>query len=104
MELAASHDMRPAEFWRTTPREFNRFLAGRLKAQRRELALAVTGAYYGAGWAPGRTRKEKLPDLARILRRIMKEPRREQTPDESLRIAEALNRMFGGKDLRPGKT
>jgi hypothetical protein len=95
--------MKPAEFWRLTPREFRRYMAGRVKAERRALAMTITGAWHVAAWSPGRTKKHKLPDLGRITRRILGEKRRVQTPAESLKIAERLNMLFGGKDLRKAK-
>ncbi len=96
MEAAAREGMRPSEFWRTTPRELTRFLRGRNEADKRALAFATITAWKTANWS----KAKKLPDLNKELRRIAGKRRTPQTPEQALRVAEALNRQFGGKDLR----
>lgn len=69
-------------------------------AVRRDLAMAVTGGWYGAAFQ----RNKRLPDLNKVLRRIAGEPRKTQTPEEALRIAVILNAQMGGKDNRKVRT
>lgn len=88
--------MLPSEFWRTTPRELTRFLRGRNEADKREMAFVTIQAWKTANWS----KAKKLPDLNKELRRIAGRKRKPQTPEQALRVAEALNRQFGGKDLR----
>lgn len=96
MEAAAREGMLPSEFWRTTPRELTRFLRGRNEADKREMAFVTIQAWKTANWS----KAKKLPDLNKELRRIAGKRRKPQTPEQALRVAEALNRQFGGKDLR----
>lgn len=61
--------------------------------------MAITAAWNTANY----TRAKKLPDLKRVIRKIVGGRKRPQTPAEALRVAEALNALFGGKDLRKAR-
>ncbi len=74
-------------------------MKGRDRADRRALAMATLTAWNVANWS----KAKKLPDINQMLRKIVREKRRPQTPLEGLRIAEQLNARFGGKDLRRKK-
>lgn len=45
------------------------------------------------------TRAKRLPSLSKMMRR-MGAPRVEQTAEQMLALAERLNALWGGKDLR----
>lgn len=76
-------------------------MRGRRQARRNELAVMISGAWHTAAFMFRRTPgKAKLPDLDRIVRRVMGKPRREQTVEEQLLIVQALNAKFGGKVIR----
>lgn len=99
MEAAARDGLSPEQFWRLTPREFGAFMRGRAAADRRDLAIQTNAAWHGAAFA----RSKRLPNLANLMRRITGEARREQTPEQGVKVAEFLNRLFGGKDKRKRK-
>lgn len=58
--------------------------------------MQTNAAWHGAAFA----RSKKLPNLATLVRKITGEKRREQTPEEGIKVAEFLNKLFGGRDLR----
>jgi hypothetical protein len=96
MELAGQYGIKPGEFWSLSPREFAAWKRGQDKRGKIDMARAHYTAWVTANYS----RTKRLPPLEKVLRKIVGAPRREQTPAESLRIAEQLNRMMGGKDLR----
>lgn len=96
MELAGQYGLTPAEFWSLTPREFAAYKRGKDQDTRNQLARA----HYTAWHINNYRRTKRLPPLEKVLRKIVGAKRREQTPAESLRIAEAINRAMGGRDLR----
>jgi len=92
----------PAEVWDMTPREFEAAMKGRAKAHRVTMAGHLYGAWNAANL--GRVSpKKKLPDLGKMMRKVLKIRAPEQTPQQQLRIVELLNQAFGGKDSRKGK-
>lgn len=96
--MACRDGMSPADFWRTTPREFREFVKGVAERDKAEQALAMSSAWHMAVWS--KWSKRPPPDLSRILARIGQRKRREQTPEQALRIATVLNAQMGGRDLR----
>ena len=99
MEAAAREGLSPDQFWTMTPREFGAFMRGRAASDRRTLAILMNAAWHGVGFS----RTKRLPNLANLMRRVLGEKRREQTPEQGVKVAEFLNRLFGGKDLRKRK-
>lgn len=85
-----------------TPREFEAAMKGREKAHRLEMAGHLYGAWNAANLGR-QSPKKKLPDLGKMMRRLLKVREPEQTPEQQLRIVEMLNAAFGGKDSRKGK-
>ncbi|CAN5480822.1 hypothetical protein BH10PSE7_BH10PSE7_15510 [soil metagenome] len=54
---------------------------------------------WGAWHAAAFTRGKRLPRLDGVMRRLgVRAP--EQTPEQALKLAERLNALWGGKDLR----
>lgn len=74
-------------------------MRGRAAAEKRGLATALNAAWHGAAF----TRSKRLPNLSKLIRQIMGTPRREQSPEEGVKIAAFLNSLFGGKDRRSRK-
>lgn len=89
----------PPEFWNTTPRELARVFAGFNERARREEYARQSQALTVARFRL--MDPKKLPTFKQLYRQIMNPPRlAEQTPEQGVMIAEHLNAMFGGKDLR----
>lgn len=72
-------------------------MRGRGDRDRENLASLAWTAWHAAGFVKARKR---LPNLATLIRNITRRTRREQSPKEGVKIAETLNRLFGGKDRR----
>lgn len=83
-----------------TPREFAAVLEGQRRRELRGFTVDVAGHYYGASFA----RSRKLPDLKRLLRRIVGDeaPVKQQTPEEMLAVIERWNKLLGGEDHTAG--
>ncbi len=71
-------------------------MKGRREREKRAMAAELTNAYHAAMWS----RAKKLPNLQDVIRKVVGGKKRTQSPAEGLRVAAALNALFGGKDLR----
>ena len=79
-----------SDFWNTTPYEFSIIVDGYSERKQQEYDLSITQAYLISRWVWAK----KLPSLENILNK--KQPEKDMTDDQMMKMAMALNRLFGG--------
>lgn len=72
-------------------------MRGRGDRDRENLGTLAWAVWHNAAFTRG---SKGLPNLATLIRKITRRERVEQTAKQGVRIAEVLNRMFGGRDRR----
>jgi hypothetical protein len=90
---AAAIGITPTEFWTMTPRELRTQFMGAGKARKRDMQLALYGAWHAGAFARYNPKK-KLPDLKQLLYRLGEN---EQMSDDQLRGALlGWHKQYGG--------
>ena len=79
-----------SDFWNTTPYEFSIIVDGYSEKKQQEYDLSITQAYLISRWVWAK----KLPSLENILNK--KQSEKDMTDDQMMKMAMALNRLFGG--------
>lgn len=78
------------DFWNTTPYEFSIILEGYSERRQQEYDSIITQAYLVSRWVWAK----KLPSLEDMLNK--KQSNKEMSDDQMMKMAMALNKMFGG--------
>ena len=80
-----------SDFWDTTPYEFSIILNGYAERKQQDYDLAITQAYLISRWVWAK----KLPGLEKILNK--KEQKESMTDEQMMKMAMALNKLYGGE-------
>ena len=88
--------MTPAAFWHLTPHECKIYCEQRVDAELAAYRRALWAAWHVAAFS----RQKRLPNLARIMRKLDQRGPERQSPKKILMMVEMINSAFGGKDLR----
>jgi hypothetical protein len=84
--------MRPEEFWKLTPYEFQTMIEGHTNKQKNKYNDLKGLAWYIAVLS----RAKEIPELEKLLGEST--PKKEQTPEEMVAIARILNAAYGGEE------
>ena len=87
-----------SDFWKTTPYEFSIIVDGYSERKQHDYDLAITQAYLLSRWVWAK----KLPDLKKLLGK--KEPKKDMTDDQMMKVCMALNKLYGGEVIEDGDT
>ena len=77
-----------------TPHELNLHVEAYTERMTFEGKERITQAYLTAGWG----RVKKMPDLKKLLGQD--KSKKQQTPEQMLKVVQQLNAAFGGKEVR----
>ncbi len=93
--------MTPDQFWTLTPDETYCWIESRFEAEGSRHKENAWLAWHIACFS----RQKRLPSLQSVMGKLdKKHPKARQTPEEMLKVAEAINLALGGTDLRKKKT
>lgn len=82
-----------SEFWELTPREFGHVCEGYLERVQESQALEYYNAYHAGFFSQSH---KKFPDYNKFAPKGVKQPVRQQTPEQMKAIAMALCAALGG--------
>lgn len=82
------------EYNEITPHELNLCIQAYNERMTLEGKERLTMAYLTAAWG----RVKKMPDLKKIIGDD--KPKRQQTPEQMLKVVQQLNAAFGGKEVK----
>ena len=88
--------MKPVEFWGLTPYECRIYCEQRADTEVEGYRRALWAAWHVAAFS----RQKRMPNLARVMRRLDKRAPEKNTPEQLLSMVQMINVAFGGKDLR----